>query len=184
MTEVSPLKSEGEGDSGRVVALGGMRRVFKSRERSRLKANRKRDEDGNNADAEDENDGCSTRKTSNHYTLNLPSVPAPQSDTPYILLGYIPCQYLRNRLTILIFLVLDIFSSSSTSHWLFCFSISSSNLSLPYNAMLNNAFQSILWVCSLIIEATCRMLSEVVLRGRYRTRNCHVQCATHKQPLL
>jgi hypothetical protein len=152
MTEVSPLKSEGEGDSGRAVALGGMRRVFKSRHKSRerscLKVNRKRDEDDNSADGEDENDGRSTRKTSNHYTLNLPSVPAPPSDTPYILLGYIPCQCLRNTLTILIFLFLDIFSSSSTYHSLFCFSISSCNLSLPYNAMSNNASQSILWVCS------------------------------------
>jgi hypothetical protein len=28
-----------------------------------------------------------TQNTSNHYTLNMPSAPAPQSDMPHVLLG-------------------------------------------------------------------------------------------------
>ena len=97
MAEASPPK-EGE----RAVAGGALRRVFRSRERargggrSRLAMTRAADaeeedeEEGSGEESEeDEGRGRVARRqnTSNHYTLNLPSAPAPQSDTPYILLG-------------------------------------------------------------------------------------------------
>lgn len=92
MSELSPQQSEETGtEGGRNVATGALRRVFKSRERERGKnrlAVARRTEDGSGTDSED--DGLlipHTQNTSNHYTLNLPSAPAPQSDTPYILLG-------------------------------------------------------------------------------------------------
>lgn len=91
MSEASPPKPE-EGD--RAVATGALRRVFKSRERARSKGKDRMavtlaaDLDASGSDSEEEERGrVAPRNTSNHYTLNLPSAPAPQSDTPYILLG-------------------------------------------------------------------------------------------------
>ncbi|KZP15210.1 hypothetical protein FIBSPDRAFT_726197 [Athelia psychrophila] len=107
MSEASPPKPE-EGD--RTVATGALRRVFKSRERareknkSRLALTMSADDDGSGSDSDEEERGRVARKTSNHYTLNLPSAPAPQSDTPYILLGYL--QFFFNLSLVLVFLYL------------------------------------------------------------------------------
>lgn len=93
-----------ESGGGRRIATGGMVRVFRSRqkqkerERSRLAITRTRaqveDEDENEdsgieSDDEDRNGRVTpiTQNTSNHYTLNLPGPIAPQSETPYVLLG-------------------------------------------------------------------------------------------------
>lgn len=94
MTEVSPPKSEEKGQ--RLVALGAMRRVFKSRQQARnnrisvLQSREGEHDGGSGSESEDESGeriAPVTQNTSNHYTLNLPSPPPPQSDLPYILLG-------------------------------------------------------------------------------------------------
>ena len=86
----------------RAIATGGMRRVFKSRqkgkERSRLavvvrrgKSRGRLSDDEDTGDEEDEDDEeefeTIVQKTSNHYTLNVPAPAPSKSDTPYVLLG-------------------------------------------------------------------------------------------------
>ena len=100
MSEVSPggpspdkeqiqQKEEGE----RALAVGALRRVYKKRnerERSRLGRRRGRiddDESSGEETGEDDQPGPVTQKTTNHYTLNVAGPAAPQSDTPYRLLG-------------------------------------------------------------------------------------------------
>ena len=97
MSEVSPggpspdkdQKEEGE----RALAVGALRRVYKKRnerERSRLGRRRGRiddDESSGEETGEDDQPGPVTQKTTNHYTLNVAGPTAPQSDTPYRLLG-------------------------------------------------------------------------------------------------
>ena len=119
MSELSPPNSEeNDAQRGRSVATGALRRVFKSREKARnmdLRLSSER-EDGSGS----ESDGHGrrviphTQNTSNHYTLNLPSAPTPQSDTPYILLGYVSVRTFCNVAHIS-FPVIS--SSSSTSLW-------------------------------------------------------------------
>ncbi|KIJ59817.1 hypothetical protein HYDPIDRAFT_99956 [Hydnomerulius pinastri MD-312] len=107
MAELSPPKpEETERESGRSVATGALRRVFKSRQRSRAKTrSRHEDPDYSSEDSsEDEKAGPLTQNTSNHYTLNMPSAPAPHSDTPYVLLGYL--QFFFNLSLVLVFLYL------------------------------------------------------------------------------
>jgi hypothetical protein len=106
MTEASPFRDEdtkdkGEGiatkekepDNIRPVATGGLRRVFKQRTKrlySRRRLRENENDEGLSSGAESEDDGAVTpvtQNTSNHYTLNIPANPAPQSDLPYILLG-------------------------------------------------------------------------------------------------
>ena len=107
MTEISPLKndeaSDGshngndskDKDSSRPVAIGGLRRIFKQRNKrqeSRLITRRHREEDGSASDGDSEDERTAapvTQATSHHYTLNMPG-PAPQpSDLPYVLLGHV-----------------------------------------------------------------------------------------------
>ncbi|KAF9480426.1 hypothetical protein BDN70DRAFT_877564 [Pholiota conissans] len=117
MTEASPFRNEEakgnespvkEKDNERPVASGALRRVY--RQRTKRLHTRRREREGEDAssgtDEESDEEGvaASTRKTSNHYTLNLPAHPAPQSDLPYILLGYL--QFFFNLSLILIFLYL------------------------------------------------------------------------------
>ena len=93
MSDASPLKTEeSERENGRVVATGALRRVYNLRQKARAQSHSRRmDEDPEQASEDDSEDGRLakplTQNTSNHYTLNMPSVPAPQSDTPYVLLG-------------------------------------------------------------------------------------------------
>lgn len=95
----SPEK-EGDEDSGRTMSLGGLRRVFKSRQKARSKSKlaivttrAKKQDDESDVDDSDEDDNREitpiTQNTSNHYTLNLPGPASTQSDTPYVLLGYV-----------------------------------------------------------------------------------------------
>lgn len=129
MSELSPPKQEilDSPEEKRVVATGALRRVYKSRERARSKSRLavRRHSDGE-SESESDDEGRSltpvTQNTSNHYTLNIPSVPAPKSDTPYILLGYVfipsfcsttkaVCRYLQfffNLSLVLVFLYLVI----------------------------------------------------------------------------
>ncbi|KAH9487169.1 Nucleus export protein BRL1 [Psilocybe cubensis] len=122
MTEASPLKGddakgnelvvkekEGDKDRGRPVAAGGLRRVFKQRTRRLNGRRQRREEDEGPSSSADESDEDGnvvphTQNTSNHYTLNMPAPPAPPSDTPYVLLGYL--QFFFNLSLILIFLYL------------------------------------------------------------------------------
>jgi hypothetical protein len=105
MTEASPFRNEEpEGnespvkekakDNERPVASGALRRVYRQRTKPLYTRRRREHEDedatsGTDEESEEEEVGVAplTRKTSNHYTLNMPAHPAPQSDLPYILLG-------------------------------------------------------------------------------------------------
>ncbi|EKM60451.1 uncharacterized protein PHACADRAFT_82283 [Phanerochaete carnosa HHB-10118-sp] len=111
MTEASPPQKPEEGRGGdRKIALGGLKRVYKSRqklrEQSRLGQVKARVEVAEESDAESEDEVVSpiAQNTSNHYTLNLPAPAAPRSDTPYVLLGYL--QFFFNLSLILVFLYL------------------------------------------------------------------------------
>jgi len=109
------IKHEKDADNGRPVVTGGMRRVYnqrRKREENRLAVARNRtagdeDEVGSRSGSESEDEGTVTpltQNTSNHYTLNMPALAPPQSDLPYILLGYL--QFFFNLSLILIFLYL------------------------------------------------------------------------------
>ena len=94
--EDSPSKPEKE---SRIVALGGIRRVFKSRYGKATPRQRNvdaddADEESVNSEAEEQSDREGrviqpTKSTmNNHYTLNLaPSAPTTKSDLPYTLSG-------------------------------------------------------------------------------------------------
>jgi hypothetical protein len=97
MSELSPPKPEtSEEDLSRAVSLGGMRRVFRSRHERAKSKSRARVEDDYSDEGETESDtdhrvtrskSVGPQTMSNHYTLNLPSPPAPKSELPYILSG-------------------------------------------------------------------------------------------------
>ncbi|KAG5654348.1 hypothetical protein H0H81_004302 [Sphagnurus paluster] len=97
MSEASPHKaddSQAKPENGRAVAVGGLRRVYNARQKSRsFQMARRREEvdneDGDVFDSDEEVDGAVVQNTSNHYTLNMPAAPPPQSDLPYILLGFV-----------------------------------------------------------------------------------------------
>lgn len=136
MSEISPLKyEERDTDQVRPVAAGAMRRVYKQRVKSpgskiygRRRKENDLDSDPGSGSENDEDNGSivpiGRQNTSNHFTLNMPAHPAPQSDTPYILLGFIfyvffKCCSSNN--------VLDIYNSSSTYPSSFYFCTSSCN---------------------------------------------------------
>ncbi|KAF8168350.1 Di-sulfide bridge nucleocytoplasmic transport domain-containing protein [Crassisporium funariophilum] len=123
MTEVSPFRNEekrlqeeqqeNEPENERPVATGGMRRVYNKRtkrQESRIVARTRRsdhDDDAGSSCSESDEEGSAkplTRTTSNHYTLNMPAPAPPQSDLPYVLLGYL--QFFFNSTLVLIFLYL------------------------------------------------------------------------------
>lgn len=92
MSEATPPQAEEK--RGRSVAAGAMRRVYKSRTQARAEKLRSQgvmEEDASDSEDEDENKRVAPirQSTSNHYTLHMPSPPAPQSDLPYILSGYV-----------------------------------------------------------------------------------------------
>ncbi|KAI0005425.1 Di-sulfide bridge nucleocytoplasmic transport domain-containing protein [Russula compacta] len=114
MAEPSPPKSlEGGLESRRTMALGAVRRVFKSRQkaRSRTVAHAIEENSGESSAGDDGSDEerfkshqPHVRKLSHHYTLNMPS-PAPlKTDTPYVLLGYL--QFFFNSALVILFLYL------------------------------------------------------------------------------
>lgn len=101
------VKHEKDADNGRPVATGGMRRVYnqrRKRQENRLVVARNRragdeDEVASRSGSESEEEGTVTplaQNTSNHYTLNMPAPAPPQSDLPYILLGYL-CFFKRSE---------------------------------------------------------------------------------------
>ena len=100
MSEVSPAgkspEKDQEGEDGRTMAVGALRRVFnkrRGRDRSRTGRRRARVDDGDESNGEesgDENQQAPlTQKTTNHYTLNMTGPQAPPSDLPFRLLGYV-----------------------------------------------------------------------------------------------
>lgn len=101
MSEISPLKyEERDTDQVRPVATGAMRRVYKQRVKppsSKIYGRRKQEDDldsdlGSGSENDEDNGSVvpiGRQNTSNHFTLNMPAHPAPQSDTPYILLGFV-----------------------------------------------------------------------------------------------
>ncbi|KAI0079088.1 hypothetical protein K474DRAFT_1659577 [Panus rudis PR-1116 ss-1] len=106
----SPQKDGGsDAEPERAIALGGLKRVFKSRQKARSKSRlavvTTRKEEGDESEEESEGEVTPiTQNTSNHYTLNLPGPAPQQSETPYILLGYL--QFFFNLSLILVFLYL------------------------------------------------------------------------------
>ncbi|KAG8220218.1 putative nuclear membrane protein [Butyriboletus roseoflavus] len=110
MSDLSPpLTEESEKENGRAVATGGLRRVFKLRQKARVESHsRRNNEDPEQTSEDDSEDDKSvrplTQNTSNHYTLNMPSAPSAHSDTPYVLLGYL--QFFFNLALVLVFLYL------------------------------------------------------------------------------
>ncbi|KZT68780.1 hypothetical protein DAEQUDRAFT_670702 [Daedalea quercina L-15889] len=109
--ELEPQNAdEKEGEGERAVALGAVRRVYRSRQRARERSRRRgksRGLDQEGSDVSDESDDDEDRgvvNTSHHYTLNMPGPTPPQSDLPYVLLGYL--QFFFNLSLILVFLYL------------------------------------------------------------------------------
>jgi hypothetical protein len=94
MAEVSPPKPDDrESERGRIVATGGMRRVFRSRQKARDAHGsviRRLGGAGSGTDSEDDEGRVPTPpiQNSTHYTLNMSTAPA-SSNMPYILLGYV-----------------------------------------------------------------------------------------------
>ncbi|KAG0703049.1 Di-sulfide bridge nucleocytoplasmic transport domain-containing protein [Suillus ampliporus] len=115
MSELSPPKPEAsEKESGRIVATGALRRVFNSRQRARTKTHQTvslRDDPGYGSEEESDGDaghvGPVTQNTSNHYTLNMPSAPAPQSDMPQVLLGYLQFFFNLSLVTVFLYLLVQ-----------------------------------------------------------------------------
>ncbi|KAF8641207.1 hypothetical protein AX17_000841 [Amanita inopinata Kibby_2008] len=107
MTDPSPGKTdEASKEGGRIMALGGLRRIFNQRQRARSRPKRRIEGDAEeDPDIDDDVDvNAMTHNTSNHYTVNLPAPTLPQPDTPYVLLGYL--QFFFNLSLILLFLYL------------------------------------------------------------------------------
>ncbi|KAK7059225.1 hypothetical protein VNI00_001852 [Paramarasmius palmivorus] len=102
---ISPEKVE---HGSRVVATGGLRRVYQARQKakhSRLAIARNRENGSDGEDYDSDDDGAIIpHNTSNHYTLNMPSPAPPPSDTPYVLLGYL--QFFFNFSLVLVFFYL------------------------------------------------------------------------------
>jgi len=90
-----PTSPETPKSERRVVATGALRRVFRERQQktrgSRLAVVRNCEPESENEDEYDQSDDEQlqpiTQRTSNHYTLNMPSHTPSRSDTPYVLLG-------------------------------------------------------------------------------------------------
>ncbi|EIW86322.1 hypothetical protein CONPUDRAFT_44919 [Coniophora puteana RWD-64-598 SS2] len=122
MTEASPPKprtdpkaelnaEESEASSTREVSNGALQRLYRRRTRGKGRPVVTRTNNG--VEVSDESDGQEddldreasvTHRTSNHYTLNLPSTPSSPSDRPYVLLGYL--QFFFNLSLVLVFLYL------------------------------------------------------------------------------
>ncbi|GBE78697.1 Nucleus export protein [Sparassis crispa] len=118
MSELSPLQptaplAEKDSEGERAVALGAVRRVYRSRQRARersmLRKGRSREVHEDESESGDESDDEDRRippaqNMSNHYTLNMSGSAASRSDLPYVLLGYL--QFFFNLSLILVFLYL------------------------------------------------------------------------------
>lgn len=85
-------------DSHRTISTGGLRRLYRSRQRVREKSRRAlvRVEDEASGSEDEDRDAdelhAPVQNTMNHYTVNLSS-PAPQSDMPAVLTGYVALLY-------------------------------------------------------------------------------------------
>ncbi|KAH8799616.1 Di-sulfide bridge nucleocytoplasmic transport domain-containing protein [Flagelloscypha sp. PMI_526] len=110
MAENDPVKpNDKSSQPRRAVATGALQRIYKARHRSRSRRRnnpaRSSGEDvASDSEEDDDYDPRQSVTTSHHYTLNMPSAPAPQSDVPYILLGYL--QFFFNLSLVLLFLYL------------------------------------------------------------------------------
>ena len=97
MAEPSPPKPQEPGvDGRRTMALGAVRRVFKSRQKARGRplGHTVEEDEGESSVSDDGSDEehfkarqPHVRKLSHHYTLNMPSPVPLKADTPYVLLG-------------------------------------------------------------------------------------------------
>jgi hypothetical protein len=99
MAEPSPPKPQEAGlDGRRTMALGAVRRVFKSRQKARSRTHAHphavEENSGESSVSDDGSDDehfkspqSHVRKLSHHYTVNMPSPAHLKTDTPYVLLG-------------------------------------------------------------------------------------------------
>jgi hypothetical protein len=98
MVEPSPPKPQETGlDGHRTMALGAVRRVFKSQQKARGRVPGHTVEDDGGEYSSANNDGINEEhskalqphvcKLSHCYTLNMPSRVPLKADTPYVLLG-------------------------------------------------------------------------------------------------
>ncbi|EIN13251.1 hypothetical protein PUNSTDRAFT_117117 [Punctularia strigosozonata HHB-11173 SS5] len=104
-----PVEGDSKTDERRVVALGGLKRVFKKRQAALARTRRREALSEGETDGSSEEEGeergmkTVTKKMTNHYTLNMPGVSG-QGDLPYLLLGYL--QFFFNLSLVLVFLYL------------------------------------------------------------------------------
>jgi hypothetical protein len=115
MADASPpkphLNMEGDTDGGRTVSLGALKRVFRRREARRKATERVQDQDATDSESGSDDEEQSDQQllsprprrairktTSNHWTLNMPSAAAPQSELPALLLGYVTFSLLQHVL--------------------------------------------------------------------------------------
>ncbi|KAI9460204.1 Di-sulfide bridge nucleocytoplasmic transport domain-containing protein [Lactarius psammicola] len=112
MAEPSPPKPQ-ETDGRRTMALGAVRRVYRSRQKARNRTHaHANDEDSETSLPSDDGSDDEhlsprrprVRNLSHHYTLNVPSPVQTKADTPYILLGYL--QFFFNLSLVFLFLYL------------------------------------------------------------------------------
>jgi hypothetical protein len=103
MAEASPPSKGSEPTSGRNIALGGLKRAIRSRRKSKEKQQQsllrrmitsKEHEEISSEEGSDDDEAMMTsplgpQRTSNHYTLNMSAPPAPPSEFPNVLLGYV-----------------------------------------------------------------------------------------------
>ncbi|KAF8736636.1 hypothetical protein AX14_014211 [Amanita brunnescens Koide BX004] len=104
MSDASPGKTEENKETGRLMAFGGLKRIYNQRHKAKLLRKQRQEGHSDDDTDEDTSSNSTTHNTSNHYTLNLPAPSASQPETPYILLGYL--QFSFNLSLILLFLYL------------------------------------------------------------------------------
>jgi hypothetical protein len=91
VSAVNDDDADADAEPPRAVALGGMKRVLRTRQRRAVGRTRMHDgddDDGSDSDADElTRRRPITKTTSHHYTLNMPSAAAPKSELPFLLLG-------------------------------------------------------------------------------------------------
>jgi hypothetical protein len=95
MADPSPVRTE-EAAQQRPIALGGVRRVRRQREKAMAKVSRANPEEDSDESSSEDDPSSPIRKkrskpwtTSNHYTLNMPSPAPPPTNLPFLLVGYV-----------------------------------------------------------------------------------------------
>ncbi|KAF8350288.1 Di-sulfide bridge nucleocytoplasmic transport domain-containing protein [Amanita rubescens] len=108
MSEASPGKAEETKQTGRPLALGGLKRIYNQRQSAKVRRKQRHEAHSDESDNdEDTGSNSATRNTSNHYTLNLSAPPVSQGDTPYLLLGYLQFFFNFSLISLFLYLVVQ-----------------------------------------------------------------------------